>query len=888
MDKIARLFAEVSADASKFDRTMKGVDSKLMSSSKRFSNFTTGIVQGFGQAFGQATIQGINNVAGAFAGIIGGASNTEQQVADIRSILMATEEEGDKIKNLLNDLAVNPKLKVSLSEAGQLTEMLARNGVDAQAIIDGMAKSTILLSNATKGDFGQAADILTDVMALWGELGLDAENAVNSITSVINKSKLNLNEYQFAITNVAGVASNLKIPFEDVNAALISTASFFKSGRVQGTSFNAFLKRLVPTTDSAKDAFDELGLRVDGVNQLFDDSGQLKDFGQIAGMLQKAISGLSDESAIELLSAAFGTTASDFLLGISKVGQEGFKAIKEEAGKVSAEVNAAVVTDTTLSKWETFKDALIGLGNTIGDKFLPALKRLIEGFIDLSDQKGKEIVSLFDGLAESFSRFVDFLLANKEVAVKFIDRLISSFISLAQSIPFLVSWLRTAKDEFTSFVQVVKSIVGPIGETLENLFNGLTINTDFSFLKDLMTSIANTGILSDSSLANFAKLGENIMTIISNGIEMAIPLVKKGWSLFVQWLTSPELSNQILNHLSSAWTFFSQWADTIWGQLQPRLVKFFSAIWTWVTDSNNQQKLLDGLVKGWTFFVDWAKEVWSNVQPNLTKYGKELIAWITDNQRYQDAWKGITSIWTWFTDWAGGIWDNILPKLQDLWLFLRLWISQRVPKFTLWENAVTNWISNTLAQLKTNFPIMKAEFETFVGGVGNELQKIGDSFTRIFDVIFGEGGSKGQGFANMLTRAFSSLLTEIEETISAARIILELIASISEAIDKVSSGDLGGFSDFFNAFKDSFSELNQAGEEARRDTLDWLNNLLGTNFQTPNESQGVIGASSLGSDRTIQVNINDAQNLPQNREVIDQLAQALQRELNLTGVRVTT
>ena len=183
---------------------------------------------------------------------------------------------------------------------------------------------------------------------------------------------------------------------------------------------------------------------------------------------------------------------------------------------------------------------------------------------------------------------------------------------------------------------------------------------------------------------------------------------------------------------------------------------------------------------------------------------------------------------------------------------------------------------------------MKAEFETFVGGVGNELQKIGDSFTRIFDVIFGEGGSKGQGFANMLTRAFSSLLTEIEETISAARIILELIASISEAIDKVSSGDLGGFSDFFNAFKDSFSELNQAGEEARRDTLDWLNNLLGTNFQTPNESQGVIGASSLGSDRTIQVNINDAQNLPQNREVIDQLAQALQRELNLTGVRVTT
>ena len=70
MDQIARLYAEVSADATKYNKTMGQVNSSLMGTTSKFNNFFTGITQGFGQAFGQATIRGIHNVANSFGSVI--------------------------------------------------------------------------------------------------------------------------------------------------------------------------------------------------------------------------------------------------------------------------------------------------------------------------------------------------------------------------------------------------------------------------------------------------------------------------------------------------------------------------------------------------------------------------------------------------------------------------------------------------------------------------------------------------------------------------------------------------------------------------------------------------------------------------------------------------
>ena len=871
MDKIARLFAEISADNTKFKSTMNSTNSMLKNTAGRFSSFTTGIIQGFGQAFGQATIRGIREVGSALGSVVGGAANTEQQVADIQSILQATAEEGQLIKDLLNDLAVDPKLKVSLSDAGALTEMLARNGVEAKDIIDGMAKSTILLSNATKGDFAQSADVLTDVMALWKDMGLTAEEAINSITSVTNKSKLNLNEYQYAFANIAGAASNLKIPFEDVNAALIATASYFKSGRVQGSSFNTFLTRLVPTTKPALAAFDELGLRINGVNQLFDETGSLKDFSQIAKLLQNSIQGLSDEEAIELLSAAFGTTATDFLLGIAKTGAEGLEAIKKEAAEVSAEANAAVVTDTTLSKWETFKDTLEGIGNLIGDKFLPDLKRLIEGLLDLVTLNKKDFVGAFDGLKDSFKGFVDFLLGNQTSIQKGFNNFISGLTSAINNIPTFINWIVYAKNTLSEFANNVTQIATPIVKAFSDIFQVITRGMPNFNFKALFDTIADFG-LNDSAMTQLHHLGMVIIQSIRTGFNNALEAyLKPAFNKFVEWLKSPETHQKAMQAIQNTWTFFNEWAENVWNYVAPKLQVMWNNLMSWVTDSEKRNQLIDGLKQNWNSFKEWADNLWKeHLYPGLQRMWNNLISWITSSERRQQLVEGLVSIWNGFKEWANSLWvEHIYPGLSNAWVKTNEFIQNYAPSFGSWLDSIKDFTKGAHERFKETFPQMGLSIDKLSATVGEEIPKIAEAFNNLWKAIFGDGGnahSQGGSFASAITKIFSTITESLGGLIKYLRNTIDLLTVFVKATKAAFSGD---FEQFLNLRTEFNSLIGEYGDifNQQRDNISniWANQV----------------------DGEIVVRIEDAQNLPQNRAQLEELARLLQQQMGLNGVRVT-
>ena len=83
--------------------------------------------------------------------------------------------------------------------------------------------------------------------------------------------------------------------FEETATAIAVMGAAGIKGSDAGTSLKTMLLSLNPATDKQKTAMRELGIITDEAgNRFFDAQGRVKDFSQIAGVLQEATRGLTE------------------------------------------------------------------------------------------------------------------------------------------------------------------------------------------------------------------------------------------------------------------------------------------------------------------------------------------------------------------------------------------------------------------------------------------------------------------------------------------------------------------------------------------------------------------------------------------------------------------
>lgn len=253
----------------------------------------SGMLQGVGRslqrigefATGTLLAGGIERIAGAFVGGIQSGAEFGAELSAIQANANATAEEMDALKEQIIGLGLDPKLKVTTLEATDAVDMLIRNGLTLQDVLDGAAYSTVLLANATGAQFGTAADIGTDAMSTFGIQAADMASAVNGISAVVNNSKFDINDYQLALAQGGAAAQIAGASFDEFNAAVVALAPKFASGSDAGTSFKTFLQRLVPQSKEAASAMSALGL------EFFNADGSMRDLAEIAGELNQVFYG---------------------------------------------------------------------------------------------------------------------------------------------------------------------------------------------------------------------------------------------------------------------------------------------------------------------------------------------------------------------------------------------------------------------------------------------------------------------------------------------------------------------------------------------------------------------------------------------------------------------
>lgn len=365
----AELIVKVSADTA-------GAEGDLRSFSSRMLSGAGGMGAVFGGTLLTAGVMGVGRAVGGLArGVVGLGADAVSAGADfaysmdqVAAVLGATDAEAAQLAQTAVSLGMNPNLKVSTEEAADAMYSLATAGLTTQQIVGGAAEATVLLANATGGDMAQAGQVATDAMALWGMSADQLGESINGVVGVSNASKFDLNDYALALAQGGGVAAMAGVSFEDFNASIAATSSYFSSGSDAGTSMKTMLAQLTPTTTKAEEAMFALGLITeDGSNQFYDAEGNLRGMYDIVGLLNGATKDLTEEQRKVALQTIFGNDAMRSAGALAAMTADEYEAMYMVVNEgTSALGQAKIRTDNLRSSWETFKDTIDAAKTDIG------------------------------------------------------------------------------------------------------------------------------------------------------------------------------------------------------------------------------------------------------------------------------------------------------------------------------------------------------------------------------------------------------------------------------------------------------------------------------------------------------------------------------------------
>jgi TP901 family phage tail tape measure protein len=368
-----------------------------------------GVVAGaFQLAAGAALALGAAATAGVGAAIKVAAS-FDQQMSAVGAVANATAEQMKALDALA--LQLGKDTSFSAREAAQGLEELVKAGISVDNILGGAAKGALDLAAAGAVTVGEAATIASNAMNAFSLKGSDMAHVADVIAGTANASAIDVNQFKFSLAAVGAVAATVGISFEDTATAIGLLGNAGIKGSDAGTSLKTMLMGLTPMTDKQTKLFRELGIvTADGSNRFFDATGKAKGLADIAGVLQEATAGMTDQQRLATLEIMFGSDAIRAAAVLTKAGATGFNTLAESIGKVSAADVASKRLDNLTGDLEKFKGSLETAAIYIGRGFMPALRRLTQG--------ATETLNRSMPLIEAFSAKIPAALEKTEARVR--------------------------------------------------------------------------------------------------------------------------------------------------------------------------------------------------------------------------------------------------------------------------------------------------------------------------------------------------------------------------------------------------------------------------------------------------------------------------------------
>lgn len=274
-------------------------------------------------------------IAAAAVGIaIKKFADFDQAMSNVQAVTQATTS--DMV--LLKDAALDAggRTVFTATEAANALEELGKASFDTATSIDAL-DGTLSLAASSQLDVARAAEITATTLKQYNLEGLKAGHVADVLSAGAGKALGSVDDLAEGLKYVGPVAHSMGISLEETVGALALFADQGLIGEQAGTSLRGVLSSITSPSKEAADEIERLGI------SLYDTEGSFLGLENVAGQLDKGLSGLTDQQRDLSLGIIFGNqqvTAARVLFAGGAASIHRYTAEVNEAG-YAAKVSAA-------------------------------------------------------------------------------------------------------------------------------------------------------------------------------------------------------------------------------------------------------------------------------------------------------------------------------------------------------------------------------------------------------------------------------------------------------------------------------------------------------------------------------------------------------------------
>lgn len=364
----------------------------------------------------------------------------EQAMANTQSVIGATENELNRLTGFAREMG-----KTTIFTATQSAEamyFLASAGFDTNKVI-GSLQETLNLAAATQFNLAETTRIVVSTMNQFGIAAEDAGRVSNTFAAVISSTQATMDRLGESLKFVGPIAASLKIPLEQVTAAMGLLFNAGLQASQAGTNIRQALIRLQKPTKAAREAMRSLGLSFRDVTP------QANDLIQIIRAFEKAGAGAA--TAGDELAEIFGARAVTAFQALIRQGGGALEKLQAKiTGTVKAASMARIQIDTLKGSARLLLSALQELAIQVGKILAPAIRELMG--------VTKDVTLIFSSMPSVLKKVIVIGTATAGV----LGLIVGPMLMLIAKLPVLIL-------AFKSFGLILSGLGGPIALAIAGL-----------------------------------------------------------------------------------------------------------------------------------------------------------------------------------------------------------------------------------------------------------------------------------------------------------------------------------------------------------------------------------------------------------------------------------
>jgi TP901 family phage tail tape measure protein len=420
---------------------------------------------------------------------------------------------------------VSKTMGVSAEESARSFFYLASAGLNAEQSIAALPQ-VAAFAKAGMFDMALATDLATDAQSALGLTSKDTETNLSNLTRVTDVlvkantlANANVQQFSTSLTTKAGAA--LKSVGKDIEEGVAVLAAFADQGikgEEAGTQFAIVMRDLQTKALKNSGAFKQFGVEV------FNSTGEMNNLGEIVGMLEGALAGMSDEQRKATLAQmgfsdkSMGAIAA--LIGTSDKIKE-YETALRDAGGTTQDV-ADKQLETFSQQMALLRAQFTDFAITIGSRIAPVILNFVEMLQTYVFPVVDRIVKAFDvgGIGGAFGQI------QTEIE-KIIPVVVTKLNELGQK---LVDWIKPR----------IPQMLAALAALLPRLATWVLRTRDWLVTKLIEWGNALSAWITPMLPKLFAKLGEFLVAmgnwIAQVGLPMLVERAQKLGDALVSWL----------------------------------------------------------------------------------------------------------------------------------------------------------------------------------------------------------------------------------------------------------------------------------------------------------------------------------------------------------------